>query len=103
MPEPMNKRAQIAERDQRLEAAETSLKTELARVQTERQELAAELEAEAAAQAEAAKLAAVQGIPLDVARRRIEKERGGPDHGGDAAKMTAAEFAEHKRRVHGIG
>lgn len=102
MPDPMTKKQTLHEADQRLEAAESSLKSELARVQNQRQELAAELEKEAEREGEAAKLAAVQGIPLDLARRRIEKERGAPDHGGDAAKMSREEYLAYRQKVHGF-
>lgn len=101
MPRPMSKRDQILERDQRLQQAEAEAKAELQRITGSREQLAAELEAEANAQAEAAAYAAKQGVPVDIARARIAKERG-EEQTSDASQMTPEQYRAYRRKVHGF-
>ncbi len=101
MPNPMTTRQKILERRQRLEDVESSTRQELQRLERERAALDAELAAEDQAAAEAAQLAAKSGLPVDVARARIAKERGGPET-TDTAKMSREQYLEYRRDKHGF-
>ncbi len=101
MPRPMSKRDSILERDQRLQQAEAEAKAELQRITNSREQLASELEAEANAEAEAAAYAAKQGVPVDIARQRIARERG-QEQTTDAALMSKEQYLEYRRKVHGF-
>lgn len=99
MPNPMTTRQKLIERRQRIADIESEARQELQRLEAARSELDAQLSAEDAAAAEAAVLAEKSGIPADVARQRIARERADAEQANgpaDVFQMTSAQYAEHK-------
>jgi len=98
---PMTTRQKILERRQRLADIETHTRQELARLEKDRADLDSQLAAEDAAAAEAAVLAAKSGIPADIARQRIAKERG-QDETTDMADLSRDEYLRRRQEKHGF-
>jgi len=102
MPNPMSPKQKLTESDQRLQDFERAAKAELSKIQTQRAELRQQIEAESASEDEARVLAHKQGLPLDVARSRLAKERGVDDGPVDTSKMSREQYLDHRRKVHGF-
>lgn len=95
-------KSRLHQRDHALADFESAAKQELARIQAARAELAQAIAAEEQADAEAATLAAAQGLPIDIARQRIAKARGQQPGGDDTSKMSREDYLAYRQRKHGF-